>query len=144
MTKIDFYQIDQDDHLLFACRLIDKIYQQGHAVHVHTASLAESESLDDLLWSFRPEHFIPHAICQVNEPDDDDTPIMISHEVEPTAHQDVLVNLAGAVPDFFSRFARVAEVVPLDENSRAAARVNYKFYQDRGYQLDYHKLQTKK
>lgn len=142
MTKIDFYQIDQEDHLLFACRLIDKIYQQGHAVHVHTSSMAESESLDDLLWSFRPEHFIPHAICQVNE-QDDDTPIMISHEVEPM-HQDVLVNLANSVPDFFSRFTRVAEVVPLDENSRQAARVNYKFYQDRGYSLDYHKLNLKK
>jgi DNA polymerase-3 subunit chi len=143
MTKIDFYQIDQEDHLLFTCRLIDKIYQQGHSVHVHTSDFAESESLDDLLWSFRPEHFIPHAICQVNE-QDDDTPILISHEVEPTAHQDVLVNLASFVPDFFSQFTRVAEVVPLDENSRQAARVNYKFYQDRGYALDYHKLNLKK
>ena len=142
MTKIDFYQIDQEDHLLFTCRLIDKIYQQGHAIHVHTRDFAESESLDDLLWSFRPEHFIPHAICDVNE-QDDDTPILISHEVEP-AHEDVLVNLADFVPDFFSRFSRVAEVVPLDENSRQAARVNYKFYKDRGYQLDYHDLKLKK
>lgn len=142
MTKIDFYQIDQEDHLLFACRLIDKIFQQGHTVHVHTRNLTESESLDDMLWSFRPEHFIPHAIAEVTE-QDEDTPIMISHEVEPI-HQDVLVNLSDAVPDFFSRFTRVAEVVPLDENSRQAARVNYKFYQDRGYSLDYHKLNLKK
>lgn len=143
MTKIDFYQIDQEDHLLFTCRLIDKIYQQGHSVHIHTKDIAESESLDDLLWSFRPEHFIPHVICQVNE-QDEDTPVMISHEVEPTTHHDVLVNLAHQVPDFFSRFTRVAEVVPLDENSREAARVNFKFYKDRGYALDYHKLKLKK
>ena len=77
---------------------------------------------------FRPEHFIPHDL-PVNGLDDD-TPILISHEVEPTAHQDVLVNMASFVPDFFSRFTRVAEVVPLDENSRQAARVSYKFYQD--------------
>lgn len=143
MTKIDFYQIDQEDHLLFTCRLVDKIYQQGHAVHIHTKSLAESESLDDLLWSFRPEHFIPHAICQDSEPEED-TPILISHEIEPVAHDDVLVNLSDQVPDFFSRFTRVAEVVPLDENSRAAARISYKFYKDRGYTLDYHKLAKSK
>ena len=143
MTKIDFYQIDQDDHLLFTCRLIDKIYQQGHSVHVHTKDHSESESLDDLLWSFRPEHFIPHAICD-SEPADEDTPIMISHEIEPSQHDDVLVNLSDHVPDFFSRFRRVAEVVPLAESSRAAARISYKFYKDRGYTLDYHKLSQKK
>ncbi|MFT5013754.1 MAG: DNA polymerase IIIc chi subunit, partial [Dinoroseobacter sp.] len=36
------------------------------------------------------------------------------------------------------------EVVPLNENRRAAARENYKFYKDRGYKLDYHKLNQKK
>jgi len=140
MTKIDFYQIDQQDPLLFTCRLIDKIYQQGHAVHIHTQDAEEAVALDDLLWSFRPDHFIPHAIHGV----DDDAPIKISHNADPTDHEDVLVNLSSQVPDFFSRFSRVAEVVPLNEDRRAAARENFKFYKDRGYNLDYHKLSQKK
>lgn len=139
MTKIDFYQIDQEDHLLFTCRLVDKIYQQGHAVHIHVPSASEAEALDDLLWSFRPDHFIPHAIYGV----EDDAPIKISHEADPEDHQDVLVNLSHPVPDFFSRFTRVAEVVPLDENRRQGVRDNFKFYQDRGYNLEYHKMKSK-
>jgi DNA polymerase-3 subunit chi len=59
---------------------------------------------------------------------------------EPSTHQEVLVNLSGAVPDFFSRFERVAEVVPLDENSRDAARENFRFYKDRGYEIKYNKV----
>ena len=134
MHKIDFYQIDQEDHLLFTCRLIDKIYQQGHAIHVHTGDAKEAETLDDLLWSFRPDHFIPHAIYGI----EDDAPIKISHEADPTDHEDVLVNLAQQVPEFFSRFSRVAEVVPLDENRRKAARENYKFDKERGDRRDHH------
>jgi DNA polymerase-3 subunit chi len=53
---------------------------------------------------------------------------------------DVLVNLASTVPAFFSRFNRVAELVGNDEAARAAARERYRFYQERGYTLNTHKL----
>jgi DNA polymerase-3 subunit chi len=68
--------------------------------------------------------------------------VKISHQAEP-GHQDILVNLSGEVPDFFSRFSRVAEVVPLDDTKRDSARVNYKFYKDRGYPLAYHAMKAK-
>ena len=70
--------------------------------------------------------------------------MLISHQATPDDNQEVLVNLAPVVPDFFSRFVRVAEVVPLDEAHRAAARENYKFYKERGYVLEYHKMQGNK
>lgn len=144
MTRIDFYQIDNDEApLLFACRLIEKAYRQGHRIFVYTASDRQSAELDDLLWTFRPERFIPHARQSGGEATGkaagEAAPIQIGHQGEPD-HQDVLVNLSNRVPEFFSRFDRVAEVVPLDENSRDAARQNYKFYKDRGYILDYHQM----
>jgi DNA polymerase-3 subunit chi len=137
MTRIDFYQIDSDEEpLAFTCRLVEKIYRQGHRVYVHTAGDDQTRALDDLLWSFRPDRFIPHSPCDA----DDDAPIRIGHDHEPTDHQEVLVNLSGRVPEFFSRFDRVAEVVPLDESARNDARANYKFYKDRGYPLHYHEM----
>ena len=140
MTRIDFYQIDGTEApLRFTCRLIDKIYHQGHKIHIHTVDAVKSAELDDLLWSFRPDRFIPHAICGTSE---EAVSIKISHQVEPKEHKDILVNLSGVVPDFFSRFARVAEVVPLDKESRTAARENYKFYKDRGYELQYHPIKS--
>lgn len=139
MTRIDFYQIDSDEApLTFTCRLIDKIYHQGHRIHVHTETAVQAEELDELLWSFRPERFIPHSLVKVDE----DAPVRICHQSEPVDHQEVLVNLSGKVPDFFSRFERVAEVVPLNETLRQAARENYRFYKDRGYPLHYHKLKA--
>ena len=46
-------------------------------------------------------------------------------------HQDVLVNLSGTIPSFFSRFDRVAEIVPEAESTRESARENYRQYKPR-------------
>ena len=139
MTKIDFYQIESDEApLLFCCRLVAKIYRMGHQVHIHTENEAQAKEMDALLWHFRPESFIPHTLDNIDE----EAPIRIgcSKMSEPNTHQEVLVNLSGSVPDFFSRFERVAEVVPLNTDSRDAARENYKFYKDRGYEIKYNKI----
>ncbi len=137
MTRIDFYQIDSDEApLLFTCRLIEKAWRRGHEIYVHTGSGQQSMELDDLLWSFRSDRFIPHTL----QDSTDEAPIRIGHDHEPLHHQDVMVNLSGTVPDFFSRFDRVAEIVPLAEDQRQSARANYQFYKKRGYALHYHRI----
>jgi|TARA_B110000263_G_C15037777_1_gene387143 DNA polymerase-3 subunit chi len=137
MTRIDFYQIETDEPAnLFTCRLIEKAWHQGNRVYVHTAGAEESRSLDDLLWTFRADSFIPHDQLAANPTG----PVHIGHADEPGDHDGVLINLGGGVPDFFSRFERVAEIVPLSDESRQIARQNYTFYQHRGYPLDYHAI----
>lgn len=135
MTRIDFYQVKGDDEF-FVCRLIALIYRRGHQVYVHTASEAHARTLDEKLWNFRADAFIPHTL----QGDPLPTPVVIGFDHEPTGPQDVLINLSGEIPDFFSRFERVAEVVPVEQNSREKARENYRYYQARGYQLDFHEM----
>lgn len=137
MTRIDFFQIDQNESMLmFACRLIDKAYHQKHNIYVHTESARDSGELDDLLWTFRADRFIPHALRDSGI----SAPVHIGHEDDPGEHRDVMVNLSGKVPHFFSRFERVTEVVPREDSKIKTARENYKFYKDRGYPLKYHDL----
>lgn len=137
MTRVDFYQIDSGEPpLRFTCRLIERIFRQGYEVYVHTGSLEEAQALDDLLWTFRAEGFIPHALATAGL----SAPILIGTERDPDGHGDVLVNLAGEIPEFFSRFERVTEVVPGDDEARAHAREHYRFYRDRGYPLEYHQI----
>lgn len=137
MTRVDFYQIESDEEpMLFACRLIDKVYRKGHQIYINVQNEQDCTALDDLLWTFRPERFIPH--CRSTS--ETDAPIKIGCLTEPEDHQDVLINIAGQVPDFFSRFERVAEIVPRSEASRDQARTNFRFYKERGYPLKYHKM----
>lgn len=135
MTRIDFYQVSGDEKV-FTCRLIDMVYRRGHQIYVHTSGADQAEALDEHLWTFRPDSFVPHTL----QGSDIRTPIRIGFDHEPEEHQDVLVNLSGEIPPFFSRFDRVAEVVPVDAGSRKSARANYSYYKERGYVLNYHEV----
>ena len=135
MTRIDFYQINGDEQD-FACRLIDLVYRRGLKIYVHARGADQAKQLDEHLWHFRPDAFVPHAL----QSEAIDAPIKIGFDHEPQEHQEVMINLSGEIPHFFSRFDRVAEVVPVDQNSRQAARANFSYYKERGYPLKYHDI----
>ncbi len=141
MTRVDFYLLQgQDVHTraVFACRLVEKAYGLGHRIYVHTDSPAQTAHMDELLWTYRQDGFLPHAVHTGSSASQ--SPIVIGHDAEPDAHTDVLINLAPQVPLFFSRFERVAEVVDQQEQRRQEGRERYRFYRDRGYPLESHKL----
>jgi len=140
MTQVDFYQIDSgEDTFSFCCRLVSKAWRQGNHVYIHTSDRNQAEKLDTCLWSFRAESFVPHSILE-NESDDNSEQVGIGYKDNPGRHQDVLVNLSEEIPDFFSRFKRVAEIVPFEKGARESARKNFQFYKDRGYPIKYHNL----
>lgn len=139
MTQVDFYVLDEtkgENREHFLCRLTDKAYRQGRKVYIHTASAAESQELDRLLWTFRDQSFVPHGIA--GEADPSITPVLIGDREPPEQADDVLINLSPQVPPFFSRFSRVAEIVDQQEPVKAASRAHYQFYRDRGYPLKTH------
>ncbi len=53
----------------------------------------------------------------------------------------MLINLADEVPDFFSRFERVAELIDRDPAVRTAGRNRFRLYRDRGYTLNTHNIE---
>ncbi len=140
MTRIDFYVLNagKPDHYRFACQLTEKIYKTGHQLLINTDSESAAQQLDTMLWTFRDQGFIPHAIYQPQGAQIE--PVLISCTAEPDTHSDVLLNLTNEVPSFFSRFQRVAEIVSQQEQQRQAARQRYKFYRDRGYQIVTHEI----
>ena len=141
MTRVDFYVLDgaaPGGRERFACRLAETAYERGHRVYIHAPDGAAAARLDDLLWTFRAGSFVPHDVAGP-EPDPD-VPIHIGHEGEPADHEDVLINLAADVPRFFSRFARVAEVIDGDEGTRQQGRERFRFYRERGYPLESHNI----
>lgn len=142
MTRVDFYispsQAAEARHQL-ACRIADKAYQQDHKIYIHTASAQEASLMDDLLWTFRQNSFLPHG--QYGTEEQADCAIVIGHQTNiPDVSKDVLINLAPEVPLFFSQFERVAEMISEDETQKQHGRERYRFYRDRGYELNTHQL----
>lgn len=140
MTQVDFYLVESGQREPFVCRLVQKAVALGNDVFVHTASEMEAKQMDELLWTFQQGSFVPHEIVTDAAPLSDVCPVLLGFGAEPQGKRAVLVNLDAEVPVFFSRFERVLEVLADDDRQRAAARARYAFYRDRGYPLEYHKV----
>ena len=141
MTQVDFYILNEQatgNRYLLACRLAEKIYHQGRRLFINTGSQEESRHMDRLLWTFRQGSFVPHATLEKADPST--TPVIIGNSGEAGDESDVLINLAAEVPNFFSRFERVAELIDREPETKASGRERFKFYRDRGYPLNTHDI----
>lgn len=139
MTRVDFYllpDVDIDAKYRFACRLALRAIHAGQQVHIRTASEELGAMLDDLMWAYPEDRFVPHSLAPA--PDAASAPVRIGNGEPAPGADDVLVNLADDVPEFFARFERVAEVVTAPE--RAGGRARYRHYRERGYPLFHHDL----
>jgi len=141
MPRVDFYILpDQtpDGRLLLACRLAEKAYTLGHRVYIHAESKAQGQRLDDLLWTFRQGSFVPHALYP--DAGSEPPPVLIGWETEPALPVPVLINLTPAVPAFFERCERVAELVDQTPEILTRSRERFRFYRQQGCPLESHKL----
>lgn len=145
MTRVDFYILpdaEPRERDLFTCRLVDKAWRHGMRVWLHCSDAGDVARMDELLWTFREDAFLPHDRV---EQADAQTPVLLAHDREPPegAVIPMLVNRAVEAPLFFSRFERLAEVVNQEPAIRAAGRARWAFYRDRGYPLNHHAMGAK-
>ena len=141
MTHVDFYVMTGggvDQSILVACRLAEKACRQ-HDVYIHTSDEAQTNALNEKLWSFRPDAFVPHEIHSDHK-HVSNAKVVIGHMPPPEAQQDVLINLSLSIPRFHGRFKRLLEVVPAEHSAREACRKNYSYYKERGYPLNKHDI----
>ena len=93
--RVDFYLLasDQPDaRWLVACRLLEKAYYKGHKVYVFCDNQQDAEYLDELLWTFRDDSFIPHNLQ--GEGPEPPPPIQIGYDQEPRGFNDILLNMS--------------------------------------------------
>jgi len=139
MPQVDFYILPSADpatRLAFACKLTEKAWRLGHRIYLHCQDAAQRNALDERLWSFKDEAFLPHGVTE----EDADAPIALGLGDDPGSHHDLLINLALVVPPFCERFERIAELVVNEPAIRQASRTNYRVYRERGYPLQDHRL----
>ena len=141
MPRIDFYVLpDQRDNgrALLACRLADKAYNLGHTVYILTASEAQVAALDDLLWTFRQDSFIPHERYPLAG--EESSPVLIGATLPAEVNGQVLINYTDGLPEGFERFERVVELVDSQPEVLAKSRERFRQYREKGLTPETHKL----
>ncbi|SDW54117.1 DNA polymerase III subunit chi [Marinobacter mobilis] len=110
---------------LHAVRLVDKAWQQGDRVCVVCDNDQQAQELDDLLWQFSPDAFIPHrVVSDINTTCSEPVALLLC---PPVAEQwDTVVMLATTLPADASRFKRLALVAHNDPATLNQARSHYK------------------
>jgi DNA polymerase-3 subunit chi len=139
MTQADFYVLGkqaQHDQWYFACRLVEQIQQKGHQVLLQVSNEEEAKALDEMLWQFRPDAFVPHALLTAKDAPVD-CPVSIGWQTEPGHHHDVIIILTPELPAFYGRFQRLVEVVVQNDDVLEYTRQHFRFLKDRGYPIDH-------
>ena len=75
MAEILFYHLEQQPLERVMPVLLEKTLERGWRAVVETASSERAQAIDALLWTFRDDSFLPHAIA--GDPSDADQPILI-------------------------------------------------------------------
>ena len=75
--RADFYMIAGKpafvaQPLLLVCKLAEKAVQSGQPCLIFCDSAEQADFLDDLLWEFDEDAFIPHQIVGMEEDEDMD------------------------------------------------------------------------
>jgi DNA polymerase-3 subunit chi len=132
MPRIEFYVLSTaqpGDRLRAACQLAMKAWRAGLPVFLRGRDVAQCAELDDWLWRFKAETFVPHSLHE----DDGQAPVVIGMDEEPTNTQGVLINLGSTLSPQVERFSRVIEIVNQEPDLLTACRENFRSYRQRGY-----------
>ena len=133
MTRIDFHT-NIPDKLAYACRLARKAYSAKAKIVLLAEDAAQAAALNEALWTLSETDFIPHVLA--GDPLAFETPVIVTDsEAAQLPHHDMLVNLTRRTPTTFAQFARVFEIISLDEADAAAGRQRYVAYKKQSYPL---------
>jgi DNA polymerase-3 subunit chi len=140
VARADFYLIGSArfaaDPVLLVCGLARKAYRQELPTLILARTLEEAQGLDDRLWSFDPEEFLPHQIA--GEEDDDLAPILIVPPGARVRSRPLVINLREECAE--PGFEVVKEVVPANPEERAGSRRRWAEYRKRGLDVVKHDM----
>lgn len=132
MTRVEFF-FNVPDKFAKITELCDKAVAKGRQLTIFTQDDSMSAAVQQSLWQSSAISFLPSA--QSDDPMQQFAPIELNSSGEGLHQDDVLINLQAVHPPFFSRFRYLVELVGTDEADKLAARLRYRFYRDRGYEV---------
>ena len=145
MPEVSFYILSSrslPERYLFACKLIEKAYRSGQFCYVYTDTLQQCQQLDDQLWTFRKNSFIPHQIYDGN---DNETPnygqtVLIGMHAAPEKWQKLIFNLSSKYPDNLRKAERILEILDNNEELKQAGRQRFRQYNEDGFNTTTYKM----
>ena len=148
MAKIRFYILngaytpaDMDGVLP---PLLERLLKQKRQIVISCATKDRCQRLDDFLWSYQKESFLPHG--QVGAEHQDMQPVLICTPEElPSKNEDVFFSLSGAglSAEALGRFKDIGIFYLGTDTDKAQARKLWRELKESGHTLDHHEIHAK-
>lgn len=92
---INLYRLNPDALYKYLCQLLSKCYSQGYKTLVKTKDYNQAQEIDNKLWTFTQQSFIPHGL--INDEFQEAQPILITWQDIVKSDFDTLVLVENIV-----------------------------------------------
>ena len=137
MARIGFYHMVRQPLEQVLPKLLEKALASGARVVVLAGSPERVEHLDEHLWTYAPDSWLPHGA-----PRDGDAPshhIWLTDAEENPNHATILVACDGAEPQNLDQWERCLNLFDgTDQDAVTAARTRWKSWKEQGHELVYY------
>jgi DNA polymerase-3 subunit chi len=140
MTEVLFVETSARRMEMRACEIAEENYAQGRRVQIIVVDQEQAERLDDLLWTFKPDSFIPHGLW-AGSPDEPEQPVVITTREEALKGMDSLLMMGYSEVDLVRQFSHVFHLVVTDNQERLdSSRRYWTLLKDAGFPLRHQSL----
>ena len=117
MTEVIFVETSARRMEMRACEIAEENYAQGKRVQIFVFDQEQAKRLDDLLWTFKPDSFVPHGLW-AGSPDEPEEPVVITTGKEALKRADSLLMMGYSDVDLVRQFSHVFHLVVTDNQER--------------------------
>jgi DNA polymerase-3 subunit chi len=139
MTEVLFVEVTANRLEMRACEIAERVYLRGDRLQISAADQPQADRIDDLLWTFRPDSFVPHGFPR-GDKDGFSPPVVISIGEEKIPGFESLLMLNYCPVETVGQFSRVIHLVVADSLERLeASRRYWTQLKDAGFALGHQK-----
>jgi len=136
MTAISFYHLRHQPLSHALPKLLEKVQEAGLKAVIKVGSEKHMAELDEALWTFTSQSFLPHGTIKSKFLDQQ--PLLLTTADENPASATVLVLVDNMESDQMDAYDRCLEMFDgADDDAVTAARVRWKTYKDAGHDVTY-------
>ena len=137
MTEVLFYHLQRKPLEAVLPTLLEKSLERGWRAVVQATSPERLAALDDHLWTFSDESFLPH--CTDKEPNAADQPVVLTlSEANPNGAAIRFLVEGASLPEDAASYERIALLFDGDdEEALAGARAHWKAVKAGGHEATY-------
>jgi len=132
MAQVIFIELAVAKKTHYVCDIIEKFYNDALTVHVFVKDGTDAHRLDQQLWSWKPDSFIPHKRVAA-APADGDEQIQIFSDPAASVEAQALILFDPLPPEVFTPYRYVIDFAETYDAQRLQnSRRRYKTLLDEG------------